>query len=131
MEKVQHDRIIDCGKLRDPGRNWVRLFLVPQWRQSSRTGPVSGTMEDLGADLQSHPARQRWIDDIWKGETTNIRLRMDSRDPCRNYSDLYVGNGMTGWLPTLYSPVRSKPLDAAALPAVVGEQTAQACAEAC
>ena len=41
------------------GRNWLRSFLVPQWRQSSRNGPISGTLEDPRADLQMHHDRQR------------------------------------------------------------------------
>jgi len=102
MERVQHGRIVDCRELRDADRNWLRRFLVPQWRQSSRNGTVSGTMEDFGSDLQRHAARQRCTGDTWKRETTNIRLRMDSRNPCRNCTDFRIGNG-------LISPLQGEP----------------------
>ena len=56
--------------------------------------PSPGTMEDLGSDLQRHTARQRCTGDTWKRETTNIRLRMDSRNPCRDCTDFRIGNGL-------------------------------------
>ncbi len=95
MANVQHGRIVDSGELRHAGRNWLHSFLVPQWRQPSRNGAISGTVEDLGADLHTHHDRQRCTGRIWKRETTDICLRVDSRNPCRNYTDLHVGNGLT------------------------------------
>ena len=96
MESVQHRRIVDSGEFHHAGRNWLRSFLVPQWRQSSRNGPVSRTLEDPRADLQMHHDRQRCTGGVWKRESTDVCPRVDSCNSRRNYADLLVGNGLTG-----------------------------------
>jgi len=95
MANVQHGRLADSGELRHAGRNWFHSFLVPQWRQPSRNGSISGTLKELGADLHTHHDRERCTGGIWKRETTDIRPSVGSRNPCWTYTNLHVGKGLT------------------------------------
>jgi len=96
MEKVQHDRIIDCGELREPARNWLRLFLVPQWRQSSASDKIPAVKRRTL--LQAIPAATLLPASLW---AASQRDNVDSEQSSTLVYELRVYHAAPGKLSDL------------------------------